>query len=88
MSHSNRNPVPRPNDLAGAIAAFERLSRHAFDCDAQSATGLFLAESARLLREIQNGRIVNEDEWLETLKLAASVMYQRGSYERFSEVAN
>lgn len=55
-------------NLNGAIAAFQRMSRHALACGTQSLTGLFLAESARLLREVQSGRPVDETEWLESLE--------------------
>ena len=84
----NGKGVPRALDLAGAIHAFERLARHAFACHAQSTTALLLAVNAELLREIQGGRIVSEDEWLETLKAAASAMYGKGAYEYFRAIAN
>jgi hypothetical protein len=70
VNESYENESPRPALLAGAIAAFDRLSRHALACDAQSFVGLFFSESSRLLREIDGGRIVNEDEWLESLESA------------------
>ena len=70
MNESYENESPRGVPLAGAIAAFDRLSRHALACDEQSFVGLFLFESSRLLREIEGGRTVDEDEWLESLEAA------------------
>lgn len=78
MNEPNENESPRAALLAGAIAAFDRLSRHALACDAQSFVGLFLAESTRLLREIEAGRIVNEDEWLDSLEAARLVSQMDG----------
>jgi hypothetical protein len=70
VNESYENQSPRTAPLAGAIAAFDRLSRHALACDEQSFVGLFLAESSRLLQEIEGGRVVSEDEWLESLETA------------------
>jgi hypothetical protein len=78
MDKPNGSSIPRGVDLAGAIAAFDTLSRHALACDARSFVGLFLAESSRLLREIEGGRIVNEEEWLESLEAARLVSQMDG----------
>jgi hypothetical protein len=62
--------VPRATHLAGAIAAFERLSREAYSLDTRSFVGLFFSQTAYLLRAVQDGRIVDEAEWLESLEAA------------------
>lgn len=73
MDKTNESSTPRGVDLGGAIAAFERLSREAYLCDARSFAGLFLSQTAYLLREVQDGRTVDEVEWLESLEAARLV---------------
>lgn len=69
---------PRAIHLAGAIAAFERLSREAHSHDTHSFVGLFLSQTAYLLRAVQDGRIVDEAEWLESLEAALLVSQMDG----------
>jgi hypothetical protein len=78
MDNTNGTSTSRGVDLDGAIAAFDRLSRHALAYDEQSFVGLFLAESSRLLQEIEAGRTVDEHEWLESLEAARLVSQMDG----------
>jgi hypothetical protein len=73
MNGTNESSIPRAVDLAGAIAAFQRLSREAYSLDTHSFVGLFLSQITYLLSQVQRGRTVDELEWLESLEAARLV---------------
>lgn len=69
--------------LAGAIAAFDRLSQHANDNAPQSLVTFFLTETAFLLRKVEAGDVVTEDDWLNSFESAALIVCesQRGGLD-------
>lgn len=73
FSMSQESLLPGTVDLAGAIAAFDTLAREAYSIDPRCFSGLFLAQTATLLRQAQAGRVLDELDWLESFEAARLV---------------